>query len=311
LQTETLFDPCERIITVKYSPERYDAFPPAATAWMDGRITELNRDREAAAHALLLLPFVSGRFRPSRGCGADVAGSLRDLFSPRNVVLEGVDLSPARIPSGVRSAILCDGSYRLAAAARARRSDVVFKLSESAQTTLVGPRNMTVSSNFGLFSPGKGQLNALVPAIAAALLLSEDAGLGRLVLPVNDLDRGEAELLERLTALLAAVNMAVDTPLLGKELNTLSELLPDPASLEVFFTETHEYSNTPEDLPDFWIVKLLWARKAGSSKDLDEAAARLRSFSDAGHVFSPRERDLIKPGSADAKARLPHEYDSQ
>ncbi|MBL0405044.1 hypothetical protein JKG68_13790 [Microvirga aerilata] len=297
MQTETVFDPSERIITIKYSPERYDAFPPAANAWMDGRITDLNRDREAAAHALLLLAFVSGRFCPSRGCGADVAGSLRDLFSPRNVLLEGVDLSPARIPSGIRTAILGDGSYRMAATVRVTRPDVVFKLSESAQTTLAGPRNMTISSNFGLFSPGKGQLNALIPTIAAALLFSEDAGLGRLVLPVNDLDQGEVELIKRLTALLAAVNIAVDAPLLGKELHTLSDLLLDPASLELFFAEGHEYSNTPDDLPDFWFVRLLWARRTGSSEDLDEAAARLRSFSEAGHFFSPREQDMIRSGA--------------
>jgi hypothetical protein len=302
LQTETIFDPSERIITIKYSPERYDAFPPAAYAWMDGRITELNRDREAAAHALLLLPFVSGQFCPTRGCGADVAGSLRNLFSPRNMILEGVDLSPARIPSGMRTAILCDGSYRMAATARVMRSDVVFKLSESAQTTLVGPRNMIVSSNFGLFSPGKGQLNALIPTIAAALLFSEDAGLGRLVLPVHDLDENEVERLERLTALLAAVNIAVEAPLLGMELHSLSELLSDPASLELYFAEGHDYTNTPDDLPDFWFAKLLWARKTGSSKGIYEAAARLRSFSEAGHSFSPREQDLIRSGSADTHA---------
>jgi len=302
LQTETVFDPFERSITIKYSPERYDAYPPAANAWIEGRLVELNRDREAAAHALLLFSFISGQFCPSRGCGVDVAGPLRDLFSPRSVNLTGVDLSPARIPSGVRTAILHDGTYRTVAAARARRSDVIFKLSESAQTTLVGPRNITVSSNFNFFSPGRGQLNALIPSIAAALLFSEDAGLGRLVLPIHDLNQSELDLLNRLSGLLAAVNIAVEAPLLGKNLRTLSELLPDPSSLELFFTEGHEYSNTPDDLSDFWFVKLLWARRTGTPKDLDEATARLQAFSEAGHVFSSWEQNLIMSRGTDAHA---------
>jgi hypothetical protein len=218
---------------------------------------------------------------------------LRDLFAPRHVLVEGVEMLPARMPSGTRTAILCDGSYRSAAMLGAFEHDLVIRLSESAYTTSIGPRSAIVSSNFGLFAWREGQLNAILPSIAAAVLFAEDLGIARLLLPILELTNGEIELLARLTTLLAAVNMAIETPLLGASFETLREFLASPVGLATFFSERHQDLISPEDLPDFWIVKLLSARSAGDSTGGEEAARRLREFHRAGAVLSDRERDLF------------------
>lgn len=292
MQIETAIDPAERVITIRFTPEHYDAFPPSPTAWLDGRIVEHNRDRAAAAHALLLLPFVSGRLCPDGGCGVDVARPLRELFAPRDVIIEGVELSPARIPSGTRHAILCDGSYRSAALLRAQETDLVFRVNESAYTTSIGPRNVTVASNFGLFVPGHGQLLGIVPAMAALVLFAEDLGVGSIVLPIHDLTREEAELFARLTALLAAVNIGIQAPFLGKTFNDLSSSLPQSSGLEIFLAERHEHTAKVEDLPDFWLARLLSAGN-DTSPEACLAISRLMAFRDAGHPFAPGETALM------------------
>lgn len=293
MQTETVVDPSERVTTIKFTPEQYDAFPLSSNAWVDWRLIERNRDREAVAHALLLFPFISGRFSPSRGCGIDVSHPLRNLFSPRHVLVEGVDMLPARIPSGTRTAILCDGSYRSAAMLGAFEHDLVIRLSESAYTTSIGPRSAIVSSNFGLFAGREGQLNAILPSIAAAVLFAEDLGIARLSLPILELTTGEGDLLARLTTLLAAVNMAIETPLLGVSFEALRGFLAPPIGLATFFSERHQDLISPEELPDFWIARLLSAHSAGDLAGGAEAARRLRELHQAGAVLSDRERGLI------------------
>ena len=302
MKTETVIESSGRTTTVTYVPENYDACPPAATAWMDGRVVGRNRDREAAAHALLLLPFVSGRFCPARGCGVDIAKPLRELFLPRNVLIEGVEMAPARIPTGIRTAHLCDGSYRSAALLQARRADLSFRLSESAYTTSIGPRNVIVASNFGLFARQDGQLNAIVPAIAAAILLSEDLGIARLVLPVHDLTTQEAELLRQLAALLAAVNVSVEAPLLGMDVATLSKILPDPSGLEMFLVERHEHVACADDLPDLWLVRLLAARADGDPEAAACASDRLKVLWRRGCRLSTAEQGLLV-GSSERSQR--------
>lgn len=298
LQTETVIDPSERVTTIKFAPEQYDAFPLSSAAWLDWRLIERNRDREAVAHAILLFPFISGRLSPSRGCGIDVSQPLRDFFSPRHVMVEGVEMAPARIPSGTRTAILCDGSYRSAAVLGAFEHDLAIRLSEGAYTTSIGPRNAIVSSNFGLFARRDGQLNAILPTIAAAVLFAEDLGLARLVLPVLELTAVETDLFARLTKLLAAVNIAVEAPLLGAGFETLQEFLASPIGLATFLSERHQDRMHPEDLPDFWIAKLLSARSDGEVAGEKEAARRLRELHQAGAVLSDRERGLVMPDNS-------------
>ncbi|WP_201864673.1 hypothetical protein [Microvirga soli] len=293
MQTEIIIDPSERITTIKYVPESYDAFPPAAAAWMDGRVIECNRDREAVAQVLLLFPFVSGQFSPARGCGVDVASSLRELFYPRTINLEGVEFKPVRIPSGTRTAMLCDGSYRSAALLSARATDLHFRLSESAYTTSIGPRNVVVASNFGLFARQDGQLLSLLPALAAGLLFAEDLGIARFVLPIHDLTSGETELFIRLAALLAAVNITLDAPFLGAEFTALSEFLPQVSGLEIFFSERHEHIASPDDLPDYWLARLLLSQAAGDVQATIAASDKLRALSGRGFSFSARERSLF------------------
>jgi hypothetical protein len=295
VQSEIIVDPSERITTVRYVTDNYDAFPPANMAWMDGRVVERSRDREAVAQALLLHPFVSGRLSLAHGCGVDVASVLRDVFLPRKVILEGVDFKPTRIPSGTRVARLCDGSYRSAAASRAQTCDVTLRLSESAYTTAIGPKNVVVSSNFGLFAPDRGQLLSLIPCIAAAVLHAEDLGIGRLILPVHDLTDAETGLLERLSALLAAVNVAIEAPFLGKDFDTLANDLPDRSALEMFLSERHEHCGSPEDLPDLWMGILLLARRTGDARGASAACARLQALAHKGHRFTAQERSLISP----------------
>jgi len=293
LQTETVIDPSERVTTIKFAPEQYDAFPLSSTAWLDWRLIERNRDREAVAQAILLYPFISGRMSPSRGCGIDISQPLRDFFLPRHVLVEGVEMAPARIPSGTRTAILCDGSYRSAAALGAFEHDLVIRLSEGAYTTSIGPRNVTVSSNFGLFARHDGQLHAILPTIAAAVLFAEDLGLARLALPILELTAVEINLFARLTTLLASVNIAVEAPLLGADFDTLEQFLASPLGLAIFFSERHQDRMSPEDLPDFWIAKLLSARSGGEHGGQQEAARRLRELHQAGAALSDRERGLI------------------
>ncbi|WP_152568742.1 hypothetical protein [Microvirga sp. BSC39] len=294
MQIETVFDPSKQITTIRCVPDNYDAFPPASIAWLDGRIIEHNKDRAAAAQALLLLPYVSGRLSPIQGCGVEIAGSLRDLFLPRKIILDHVELKPARIPSGTRTVHLCDGSYRSAALLRARRHDVMLRLSESAYTTAISPRQAVISSNFGLFARRDGQLHAILPLIAAALLYAEDLSLARFLVPVQDLTAEERQLFARVTALLAAVNVAVEAPFLQVELPALSKFLPEPAALEMFFFERHEHTSAPEDLPDFWIAILLRARANGDTKTMVAASERLQVLGQAGHQFSQREHCFIQ-----------------
>ncbi|WP_226741444.1 hypothetical protein [Microvirga lenta] len=304
VKTETVIESSERTTTVRYTPENYDAYPPAAMAWVDGRVIERNRDREAAAHALLLFPFVSGRLCPARGCGVDVAKPLRELFLPRNVLIEGVEMAPARIPTGTRTAIVCDGSYRSAALLKTRKADLSFRLSESAYTTLIGPRNVVVASNFGVFANQEGQLNILVPAIAAALLFCEDLGIVRLVLPVHDLTAEEAELLGRLSALLASVNISVETPLLGMDFAALSRSLPDLSGLEIFLAERHEHITCVEDLPDFWLAQLLLAQASGDRTATTQARDRVKILLRRGCRLSAGEQDLLSSAQSASNGQV-------
>jgi len=294
VKTETAFDPNERITVIDFQPESYDAYPPASRAWMDGRVVNLHRDREAVAHSLALFPYISGRLRPKAGCGVDVAGTLRELLSPRNVVIDQIELSPLKLPLGTRTASLCDGSYRSAAMLETSEHDLVFRLSESAYTTLISPRNVVVSSNFGLFAQGKGQLTAMLPAIAAAVMFAGDLGISRLLLPVHSLTGMETDLLRRLTAVLAAVNLSVHCPLLAMDFTALAGSLPSPSTLQMFLAERHEHSRSPEDLADFWFAHLLSAHVAGIADTVAQAAERLKAFYHAGHDFSPQENDLIR-----------------
>jgi len=293
VKTETVFDPNERITVIDFQPENYDAFPPASRAWMDGRVVNLHRDREVIAHALVLFPYISGRLRPKSGCGVDIAGTVRELLSPRNVIIDQIELSPLKLPLGTRTASLCDGSYRSAAMLEMTSHDLVFRLSESAYTTLISPRNVVVSSNFGLFTQGKGQLTAMLPAIAAAVMSAGDLGISRLLLPVHSLTGVETELLKRLTAALAAVNLSVHCPLLGINFTALAGFLPHLSALNIFLAERHEHSRSPEDLADFWFARLLSAQTTGIPDAVAQAVERLKAFCQAGYEFSPQETDLI------------------
>jgi len=144
------------------------------------------------------------------------------------------------------------------------------------------------------------QLDRIIPTIAAALLLAEDLSIVRLVLPVVDLTVEEAELLPHLKALLAAVNIGLETPLLGADLTSLSKLMLQPSGLSMFFSERHEHSRSPEDLPDYWVARLLLARDTGDAEAADIARAKLRALFQAGFPLSAWEHDLIRPHSADA-----------
>lgn len=293
MRTETVVGSSERGTAIRFTPEQYDALPLTTVAWVDSHVTGRNRDRMAVAHALLLFPFISGRFQPSQGCGVDIALPLRNLFSSRNVLIEGVAMAPARIPSGTRTALLCDGSYRSAALTNGHQYDLVFRISESAFTTSIGPRNAIVSSNFGLFAHDKGQLNSTLPSLAAAVLFAEDLGIARLILPVHTLTPQEADLLKHLSALLAAVNLVIETPILDLDFERLSELIGPPVGLTMFFAERHEHRKALRDWPDFWLAALCSSKFAGNHIDAKRAAMKLWELSQAGFPLSHRELDLL------------------
>lgn len=264
---------------------------------MDGRITHLHRDREAIAHALILLPFISGRIQTQSGCGIAVATPLKRLFLPRDVAIDHVHMEQKPLPTrpGTRTALLCDGSYRSAAILKNSSYDLIFRLSESAYTSSVGPRNVIISSNFGLFADLSSQLNAFMPTIAAALMFSEDLGISSFLLPIHDVaDAKEAEQLEHLTAALAAVNISLVHPLLGADFTHLSTFLPHVSFLEMFLAERHEHCRSPEDLADLWLARLLLAQSDENAEATKQAAAKLEAFAQAGHQFSPRENELIR-----------------
>lgn len=241
-------------------PGEEDGVPVVPSVRMEARLRHQNRDRLAVASALLFIRHTGGMLAPAKGCGPGVAAGLTRLWAPRELVVAAVHAKPEPIPTGSRTVILSDETWRTMACLARHPSAMLVRLAtDQSSDGYFSLRELRLASNVKLLMDGLAEVDTLflLPLVVA---LAEDHDIRTIVLPMTEPARRPDIDLGALRALGRQVNLEITAPLLGADLETAVRSAGTLDRMAAFYREFRPDRRSLDDYPEWRAAAALHRR---------------------------------------------------
>jgi hypothetical protein len=192
---------------------QYDGNPPVKEVVINSRIRNICPERAAVSCALMFFDYICGAFSYDKGVTHEVAIGLQRLFMPRFMIVDNIHFEPRKIPSGCRSALISDDSYRSLATQAIAKSELLFGIQSDQQfISSIGASEVRLDANLRMLYKQNSPAN-IIRLLGLAILYAEDFVIDNIVIPLSSKELASYINVQYLVDLLQLINITLQFPL--------------------------------------------------------------------------------------------------